>query len=57
MSSHIIAMSDFGDTLITLSLKAIAILLNIWLFLMIVSTTSAIKEMLVFLWKYRISMI
>ena len=51
------AMSDFGDILINLGLKAMVILLNIWLFLMIVSTMSAVKGVLVFLRKYGISMI
>ena len=51
------AMSDFEDTLITLGLEAIVILLNIWLFLMIVSTMSAVKGVLVFLKKYGIPMI
>jgi len=40
-------MSDFGDTLITLGLEAIATLLKIWLFLIIVSTTSAMIRVLV----------
>ena len=55
--SYIMAMSDFGDILINLGLKAMVILLNIWLFLMIVSTMSAVKGVLVFLRKYGISMI
>jgi len=50
-------MSDFRDILITFSLEAMVILLNIWLFLMIISTMSAVKGVLVFLRKYGILMI
>jgi len=50
-------MSDFGDTLITLGLGAIVILLKIWLFLIIISTTSVVIGVLVFLSKYEIPII
>ena len=43
-----IVISDFGNILITLGLEAIAILLKMWLFFMIVLTTSDIKEVFVF---------
>ena len=48
MSSQIIAISDFEDTLIMWSLETIVILLNIWLLLMIDSTTWAKIGVLVF---------
>jgi len=48
MSSQIIAISDFRDTLIMQDLKVIAILLKIWLLLIIDLTTSAEIEVLVF---------
>ena len=38
------AMSNFEDTLITLDLEMMVILLKMWLFLIIVSTTSAVKN-------------
>jgi len=50
-------MSDFGDTLMTQDLEASAILLNIWFFLMIASTTSAVIGVSVFSAKYRIPII
>jgi len=40
MFSYMMAMLDFGDTLMILGLETIAILLKIWLFLIIVSTMS-----------------
>ena len=51
------AMSDFGDILMTFSFEMIVILLKIWLFFMVVLTTSAVIGVSVFLSKYRIPMI
>ena len=51
------AISDLGNTLITLGLDMMVILLKIWLFLMILSTTSKDKEVFVFSIMYRIPMI
>jgi len=48
MFSQIINMFDFSDTLIICSFEAIVMLLNIWLLLMIDSTTSAEMGVLVF---------
>jgi len=48
MSNQIIAISDLGNTLIIQSFEVIAMLLKIWLFLIIVSTTSNEIEVLVF---------
>jgi len=49
MSSHIMDISNVGETLITLGLDTITILLKMWLFLMIFSTISAEIEVLEFL--------
>ena len=57
MSSHIIAMSDFGNTLIIWGLEVTVILLKIWLSLIIVSTTSAKSKALAFSKKYKIPII
>jgi len=57
MSNQIIAISDFGDTLITQDLETIAMLLNILFLLMMASTTSAVIEVLVFSTKYGIPII
>jgi len=51
------AMSNFGNILMTLGLEVIMMLLKIWLFFMIVSTTSTVIGVLVFLSKYRIPII
>jgi len=51
------AMSNFGDILMTLGLKTIVMLLKIWLFFMIVLITSAVVRVLVFSSRYRIPMI
>jgi len=48
MSNQMIAISDLGNTLIIQSFEVIAMLLKIWLFLIIVSTTSNEIEVLVF---------
>jgi len=48
MSSHIIDIFNVGETLITLGLDTIIILLKMWLFLMIFSTILAEIEVLEF---------
>ena len=51
------AMSNFGETLIICSFETNAILLNIWFFLIIFSTTTDIIGVLVFSTRYKIPMI
>ena len=48
MSSRMIAMSDLEDILITLGQEVIKMLLKMWLFFKIVSTTSKVREMFIF---------
>ena len=48
MSSQIIAMSDFGDTLMIYGFEATTMLLKIWLLLMMDLTTSVKIGVLVF---------
>ena len=47
MSSHMIAMSDLGDILITLGEEAIKMLLKMWLFFKIVSATFKVRGVFV----------
>ena len=48
ISSQMMVMSDLSNTLMILGLDAIAMLLKIWLFLIMVSTTSIDSEVFVF---------
>ena len=48
ISSQMMAMSNFGNILITLGLEAINMLLKIWLFFKIFLTMSNVKEVFVF---------
>ena len=48
ISIQTIAMSDFGDTLITYDFDTNIILLKIWLILIILSTTLELSKMAVF---------
>ena len=57
ISNYIITISNLGNTLIILSFKTTVILLKMWLFLIIVSTTSAEIGVLVFSKRYGISII
>ena len=47
MSIHMMAMSDFGKTLIILGLEAKTILLKMWVFLRIFSVSSDVIQVLV----------
>jgi len=49
MSNQMITISDLGETLMMQGFEAIVILLNMWLFLMMVLTTLAEMEMLVYI--------
>jgi len=48
MSSQMMAMSDLDNILITLGQDAIEMLLKIWLFFKIISTTSEVKGVVMF---------
>ena len=50
-------MSNFGKTLIICSFETNAILLNIWFFLIMFSTTTDVIDVLVFSTRYEIPMI
>ena len=52
MSIQIIAMSDFGETLITQDFNARIILLKMWLSLIIFLTTFKLIWVMVFSWRY-----
>ena len=45
-------MSDFGGTLITLGLEVMVILLNIWLFFIIILTTFTVISILCYKLKF-----
>ena len=57
MLSQMMAMSNFGKTLIILGLDTMIMFLKIWLFFMIISTTLAEIEVLIFLRRYDIPII